>query len=185
MKDGELKVTKRCNLSRKDKTLKTDISPPGAEVISQAERCPVRVGNVLEVGGVESKNGLEHTAIGGAVCSPNVSRHSPLELVRWRHLRTSLPSSSVDVMAFVQCPIIPKATLGLPFCGITSEFQQALAAKKSVLGAVTTEKGPSFHVPMHRLGLVSGARLTSLSPQSGGASGVPLLASPTTAHEKE
>lgn len=44
MKEGELKVTKRCNLSRKDKTLKTDISPPGAEVISQAERCPVRLG---------------------------------------------------------------------------------------------------------------------------------------------
>lgn len=73
---------------RKDKTLKRDISQPGAEVISQAEHYPVIAGYVLEVGGVVSKNGLEHTAIGGAVCSLNVSRLSPLELVRWRHLQT-------------------------------------------------------------------------------------------------
>lgn len=73
---------------REDKTPKTDISRPGAEVILQAEPCLVTAGKVLEVGGVETKNGLEHAAIGGAVCSPNVSRYSPLKLVRWRHLCT-------------------------------------------------------------------------------------------------
>lgn len=87
-------------------------------------------------------------------------------------------------MAPVKFPLMLKATLGLPFCAIAPGSPKALAPGKRVLGLVTTEEGPSFRVPMHSLGLVPRALLTSLSSWPGGAAGAPSVV-PTTAQEEE